>query len=58
MTKLTNSDKCDKIIEIVTDLKHKIKKIEKENEKNKEKKKKLENQLSIVEDIYYTIITK
>ena len=33
MTKLTNSDKCDKIIEIVTDLKHKIKKIEKENEK-------------------------
>ena len=55
MTKITNSDKCEKIIEIITDLKHKINKIEKENEKNKEKKKKLENQLSIVEDIYYKI---
>ena len=39
MTKITNSDKCEKIIEIITDLKHKINKIEKENEKNKEKKK-------------------
>ena len=57
MTKLTNSDKCDKIIERVTDLKQN-KKDRKRKWKNKEKKKKLENQLSIVEDIYYTIITK
>ena len=39
MTKLTNSDKCDKIIERVTDLKQN-KKDRKRKWKNKEKKKK------------------